>query len=134
MTHTNESPVFPGRFTLIVVFTFPYIIALRKSGADGIWRVWADIRVRKDLGQDDPERLQTGRLQAIWFGFYFSLLSAFHVGWRDFNVGNWISRIQPSEYTLHATGWVRVVSGVQSLISVYLLAMWVLTQFGRPFG
>ena len=29
--------------------------------------------------------------------------------------------------------WVRVVSGVQSLLSVYLLALWVLTYFGRPF-
>jgi hypothetical protein len=28
---------------------------------------------------------------------------------------------------------VRVVSGAQSLISVYLVAMWVLTYFGRPF-
>ena len=38
------------------------------------------------------------------------------------------------EITLkRATGWVRVVSGVQSLISIYLLALWALTQFGRPF-
>jgi len=38
-----------------------------------------------------------------------------------------------SRYTLKATGWVRTVSGVQSLISVYLLALAVLTYFGRPF-
>jgi len=61
------------------------------------------------------------------------LLSAFHIGWRDLNVGSWIARMQPSEYSLKATGWVRVVSGVQSLISIYLLALWALTQFGRPF-
>jgi hypothetical protein len=30
-------------------------------------------------------------------------------------------------------GVVRVVAGVQALLSVYLLAMWALTQFGRPF-
>jgi hypothetical protein len=36
-------------------------------------------------------------------------------------------------YALRATGWVRVVSGLQSLLSVYLLAMWALTYFGRPF-
>ncbi len=41
--------------------------------------------------------------------------------------------MQPREYTLRAKGWVRVVSGAQSLISVYLIAMWVLTYFGRPF-
>ena len=28
---------------------------------------------------------------------------------------------------------VRVVAGAQALLSVYLLAMWVLTQFGQPF-
>ena len=37
------------------------------------------------------------------------------------------------EYSLQAVGWVRVVAGAQALLSVYLLAMWVLTQFGQPF-
>jgi hypothetical protein len=64
---------------------------------------------------------------------YFSLLSTFHIGWREFNVGSWMARMQPREYTLRATGWVRMVSGIQSLLSVYLLALWILTYFGRPF-
>jgi hypothetical protein len=34
---------------------------------------------------------------------------------------------------LRATGWVRTVAGIQSLLSVYLLALWVLTYFGQPF-
>jgi hypothetical protein len=34
---------------------------------------------------------------------------------------------------LRATGWVRFVAGLQSLLSIYLLALWVLTYFGRPF-
>jgi hypothetical protein len=61
-------------------------------------------------------------------------LSAFHIGFRELNVGNWISRLQAREYALQAVGWVRVVAGVQSLLSVYLLAIWALTYFGRPFG
>jgi len=64
---------------------------------------------------------------------YFSILSAFHIGWRDLNVGTWMTRLQPREYTLRATGWVRIVSAGQSLLSVYFLALWVLTYFGRPF-
>ena len=32
-----------------------------------------------------------------------------------------------------ATGWPRSVAGLQSLLSIYLLALWVLTYFGRPF-
>ena len=52
---------------------------------------------------------------------------------KRFNVGSWIARVQAHEYTLRATGWVRVVAGLQSLLSVYLLALWALTYFGRPF-
>jgi hypothetical protein len=66
-------------------------------------------------------------------GLYFSLLSAFSLGWRELNVGTWIARLQPREYILRPTGWVRTVAGIQSLLSVYLLALWVLTYFGRPF-
>lgn len=65
---------------------------------------------------------------------YFSLMSAFHLGWRDLNVGTWLARIQPRDFALRGQGWVRVIAGIQSLISVYLIAMWVLTYFGRPFG
>ena len=64
---------------------------------------------------------------------YFSLLSAFHLGWRELNVGSWIARLQTREYTLRARGWVRTVSGLQALISVYLLALAVLSYFGRLF-
>jgi hypothetical protein len=67
--------------------------------------------------------------KAVWF----SLLSAVNIGFEQFNPGDWIRRLQPREYTLEAVGWVRVVSGAQALLSVYLLAMWALTQFGRPF-
>jgi hypothetical protein len=70
---------------------------------------------------------------AIGASFYFSLLSAFQIGWREFNVGNWISRLQPGDYALQASGFFRTISGIQSLISVYLLALSVLTYFGRLF-
>lgn len=66
-------------------------------------------------------------------GLYFSALSSFQMGWRELNVGTWMTRLQPREYTIRATGWVRTVSGIQSLMSVYLLALWALTYFGRPF-
>ncbi len=118
---------------LIVVFSIPYMVSLKRQGQDGIWKEWVSERMRKDLGENKPVRLTPVGFSFFWYGFYFSLLSAFHIGWRDLNVGSWIARMQPREYTLKATGWVRVVSGVQSLISIYLLALWVLTQFGRPF-
>jgi len=119
---------------LIVVFSIPYIVSLGGQKKDGIWIEWASNRMRKDLGQNEPYVLKSlSFMSAVRNGFYFSILSAFHIGWRDLNVGSWIARIQPREYTLKATGWVRVASGAQSLISIYLLALWALTQFGRPF-
>lgn len=65
---------------------------------------------------------------------YFSILSAFRVGYREAKIGTWIGQLQSQEYTLTATGWVRTISGIQSLLSLYLLAMFVLTYFGRPFN
>jgi len=119
---------------LIPVFAIHYTIALLRPGKNGIWRKWVDDRVRSDLGTEKPELLQTRDWrQALGWGLYFSVLSAFNIGWREFKVGNWIQRLQPKEYTLRATGWARTVSGVQALISVYLFAIWVLTYFGRPF-
>ena len=128
----------PGRALLILlilipIFALPYAISLRLPGKNGIWRKWADDRIRLDLGTKEAKREELGWLRAPVLGLYFSVLSAFNIGWRELNVGNWIQRLQAQEYTLTATGWVRTVSGVQSLISAYLLAIWALTYFGRPF-
>ncbi len=129
---------------LIGVFTLVYLPALmmapKRSDLDsGIYRIWPEGRIKRSgegfEAADDViiEPLEARGIAALGLAFYFSVISAFHIGWRDLNVGSWIARMQPREYALRAKGWVRVVSGVQSLISVYLIAMWVLTYFSRPF-
>jgi hypothetical protein len=60
-------------------------------------------------------------------------MSAFNIGFRDINFGRWLRLLPRSEYDLKAKGWARTVAGLQSLFSVYLIALWVLTYFGRPF-
>jgi hypothetical protein len=128
----------PGRpliiiLSLILIFTLPYTLAVATQGKDGIWKVWPTDTIQVDVVRSNPEQITKGGIRAVRIGFYFSLLSAFNIGWRDFNVGEWIARIQPRDYTLRPTGWVRTVSGIQSLISLYLLALWLLVYFGRPF-
>ena len=91
------------------------------------------VRITASSSEDLAGALVRRELRLFRTSLYFSLLSAFPLGWRELNVGTWIARVQPREYTLRATGWVRTVSGIQSLLSVYLLALWVLTYFGRPF-
>jgi hypothetical protein len=126
----------------LLFFSLPYMRALwSRKRETGIWVLLLPDRVLDRGIKDRPYRLTTRPsldwgwrvLRIIRLGFYFSLLSAFSLGWRELNVGNWISRIQKREYTLRATGWVRSVAGLQSLLSVYLLALWVLSYFGRPF-
>jgi hypothetical protein len=66
-------------------------------------------------------------------GIYFSLLSAFNIGWRNLNPSNWITSLQQRDYALRATGWARSLSGIQRLLSAYLLVLYLLTTLGQPF-
>ena len=70
----------------------------------------------------------------IRVAIYYSFLSAFHFGWRDINAGTWLERMQPSDFRIQGVGFARTVSGLQSVIGLYLIAIWALTYFGRPFG
>jgi hypothetical protein len=134
---------------LIPAFAVIYSAALTSTGKGGIWLRWARDRIHAQEASEAPARMTSrlivpdawirGRgsaarfIRSVRYSLYFSVLSAFHIGWRELNIGSWISRMQPNEYTLQATGWVRVVSGAQSLLSVYLIALWALSYFGRPF-
>jgi uncharacterized protein YjbI with pentapeptide repeats len=74
-------------------------------------------------------------LKMLRISLYFSILSAFHIGWKQYNIGVWIKQLQSREFSLRVRkGWMRSVSGIQSLVSAYLLVIWILTQFSRPFG
>jgi uncharacterized protein YjbI with pentapeptide repeats len=131
---------------IVLIWVYVWAICLppkRPNPVSGIYRIWPTDRIEVSWNQAklaNPAKVErlyrdgyTHGWSALGYAAYFSLLSAFHIGWRDLNVGTWIARIQFREYTLRATGWVRVVSGIQSLLSVYLLAIWALTYFGRPF-
>jgi hypothetical protein len=157
---TCEYGLSPGRPLrllgyFIVLFAIPYWAVIGRSSVQGsneragIWAVWSPERVHKSEGPEAPVRVTRefsfsmlnrrcwGRFvrwsRGLPTALYFSALSAFHIGWRELNVGNWIARLQRDEYVLRGVGWVRTVAGVQALLSVYLLALWVLTYFGRPF-
>jgi hypothetical protein len=125
---------------LIPVYAWPvWRQPPRTTRASAIYRVWPKDRVELRDGKptlDNPacvERLHARGLATVGWSAYFSLLSAFQIGFREFSVGTWLTRAQPRIFLLEATGWVRTLSGLQSLLSVYLLAMWLLTYFGRPF-
>jgi uncharacterized protein YjbI with pentapeptide repeats len=125
---------------LIPVYWWPiWCRPSRASCHSGIFRILPKNRVELHNGeptldeQARVERLHYRGISSLGWSAYFSLLSAFRIGFREFSVGNWIAGVQPRIFTLEPRGWVRSMSGLQSLLSLYLLAMWLLTYFGRPF-
>ena len=72
-------------------------------------------------------------LRLIWWSLFFSATCAFNIGFRDINFGRWLRLLTQREFDLKPVGQVRVIAGFQALISVYLIALWVLSFAGTPF-
>lgn len=146
---TTAYGLHPARALLVIVALWGSLVPIyawsiwrrprRSTSPSGIYRTWPKDRLEVREGNptlDNPARVERlHRRGPTIFGWaaYFSLLSAFQIGFREFSVGTWLARAQPRNFVLEPTGWVRTVSGLQSLLSVYLLAIWALTYFGRPF-
>jgi uncharacterized protein YjbI with pentapeptide repeats len=64
---------------------------------------------------------------------FFGLMSMFNIKFRDVDFGRWLRQLTTKEYDIKATGWARTVSGAQALLSVYLIALLLVSYFGRPF-
>ena len=63
----------------------------------------------------------------------FSLMSILNLGFEGFAFGSWIRMLQPRESDIKAYGWMRTVSGIQSIVGVALVALALLSYFGHPF-
>jgi uncharacterized protein YjbI with pentapeptide repeats len=75
-------------------------------------------------------RWEASFLKAV---FLFSLISVIDLGFDGFDFGRWVRMLFFTEYDLKARGWLRFVSGLQSLIGLGLLALALLSFFGHPF-
>lgn len=136
----------------ILIFIFPYLFALampsRHSGIFVTWksgRFTAWDKVARQSKQKVLIHLLKYRSFDTWqykvreifrtfrIACFFSLISSFQIGWSDLNLSTWISRMQAREYFLSSKGWVRFIAGFQSLLSAYLVVLWALCYFGRPF-
>jgi len=73
------------------------------------------------------------RVRKSWqMAMWFSVLSAFRFGWRDLSLGTWLALVQPQEYSLRGNGWVKSLAGVQSIIGLFLVALWAVCYFIGP--
>lgn len=123
-------------FLLIPVFAIFYWYAIHSSASStaGIYLIWPQNSLSfSQPNSPHPKRLSAKGRCSLYWAFWFSLLSAFHLGWKDLSVGNWLARLNPGDYTLQGAGWLKAVSGIQSIFSLFLLVLWLLGTFGRPF-
>jgi hypothetical protein len=94
----------PGRalwalLGLIPIFALPYWLAIKRANSrSGIWMILPEDRLASRSGKKKavllrPPIAKTWRerlaseARMLRTGLYFSLLSAFHLGWRELNVG-----------------------------------------------
>lgn len=152
---TCEYGFAPGRplgieVLLCLLSSIIYTVFIHRPGYSGIHFIgtrWSrgianpyQIRIR-------PRALPTAKwwkLPVLWIlrelrvlraAMFFSLMSAFNFTFRDINFGRWLRLLTKREYDLKAIGWVRTVSGLQTLLSIYLIGLWIkLGYFGVPFG
>jgi hypothetical protein len=127
---------------------FVYRRALRASSRDGLFLLVPRIPDRGDgrrriIRLVVKERLPgtSGRL-ARWVtaqfrglntGLLYSTLSSLSLGFKEFSFGQWFRMALPNGIDIVGKGWPRVLGGIQSVLTLYLLALAILCYFGRPF-
>lgn len=79
-------------------------------------------------------RRTVGEFRLLCWTAYFSLLNGLRLGFHDFDFGKWLSLLSSCPRDIKSTGWIRTIGGMQSLVTLYLVALWVLTFFGNPFS
>ncbi|UOY06935.1 pentapeptide repeat-containing protein [Muricauda sp. SCSIO 64092] len=122
----------PFKIMLLLIFLLTplYLLSLFVDKDSGIWR--AEYNEVKD--ETTHTKVTGGFFKKIFTSLYFSILSAFNIGWKDLNIGNWLLRLHFTDYRYYGKGWVRTLAGIQAVTSVFLLALWALTYFGNPFA
>lgn len=66
----------------------------------------------------------------IKYAYLLSLQATFFFISDSLRVSYWINRLNPRDETLVATGTSRVLSGAQSVFSLYALSLWIAATFG----
>lgn len=67
-------------------------------------------------------------------GLQFSIFNTLKQNFRWLEAGSWLRMMQSENYELRARKVLCPIAAIQALVGFYLLAMWVLTYFGRPFS
>ncbi len=135
-----------GSLFLFMGFYFYFLLL---PGPDGLYLVverttiprrrrFLRRRLRLSLTKGATALEAPGRIASLeWRGwlaaFSFSLRSATMFGFRELNLARVVRLIPRRPFEMEARGWARTVSGLQAAVSLYLVALAVLSYVGAPF-
>jgi len=131
----------------IFIFSFFYWIGLKRGvKIEAVWEPILLNNQKKNLRtkikhpyvyhtiQLNPQKRCYSELKLIRLAFHISLNSAFKIGWKELDFGTWMKKLQKREYHLETSHiWIKSICSIQSLLGIYLVALWLTTQFGQPF-
>jgi len=120
---------------LLLVMLFTYIffniyLALFLTGRLR-FNIYYDETEEKDGSVTPVSRSMPVEIHRILF---LTMVSTFSIGFSEFNFSDWVKRLSRREYRIETSGTTRVLTGVQSLISLLLFALTILIYFGDPFN
>ena len=116
---------------LIPIFAFIYGIELKLNrSCTRVWKVVEEVPGKTLISSLNLHSY----FQILYWSLFLSVLAAFRIGWKEVNIGNWISRLTMTPISLETIGPIRIITGIQSLISIYLVVLWLLCTVGRPFN
>lgn len=118
---------------LIPICALIYITVILGTFKAGIWIIQPKEKLPPDERDLPPKKVNITGVKAITYGVLFSLLTAFEIGWKEFTIKNWITRILPKDFSMAGTGWIRNFSGIQSIVCLYLFVLWLINYFGTLF-
>jgi len=120
-------------FLSIGLFGLLYIIplCLPSQRFGEILRITPSNRFFRFSKDTVTERLKADSPWDISIAFWFSTLAALNIGGRIFNLDDLLINCQRHEYYLRGTGWVRTISGLQAVVSVYLVLLALLVFFEK---
>jgi uncharacterized protein YjbI with pentapeptide repeats len=72
-------------------------------------------------------------LRVVSTATLFSAMSVLNLGVQGLDLGRWVRLMHRRDFDLQARGTIRLMAGIQSILSFLLLALAALSYFGHPF-
>ncbi len=118
-----------------VICSLIYLFSLFGKGREGIYLVITrpTKNQARTLTRRQRLRYRFNIPRAIASSVLFSTLASLTLPIKGINARAWILRTQKRDFEMDADGWVRVVSGVQTILVLLLVSLFFAVYLGNPF-